>query len=157
MLKALVPVDGSEQSLSAVRHVIQRVQNHEALDIHVLNVQPPFHGDVTAFVPKSNVEDFHREQGESQLAAGCALLDAAGVRYTKHIFVGHPAKVIAQCAKELCCSEVIMGTHGHGTIAQLLLGSVSHEAIHQMDPHIAVTLVKNEHTQSPLGDRGVAR
>jgi nucleotide-binding universal stress UspA family protein len=157
MLKALVPVDGSEQSLSAVQHVIQRVQNQEAIDIHVVNVQPPFHGDVTAFVPKSNVQDFHREQGEAQLAAGCALLDAAGVRYTKHIFVGHAAKVIAHYAKELGCNEVVMGTHGHGTIAQLLLGSVSHEAIHQMDPHIAVTLVKNEHTQTPPVARGVAR
>ena len=38
-----------------------------------------------------------------------------------------------------------MGTHGRGTVAQALLGSVSHEAIHQMDPHIPVILVKPDH------------
>jgi hypothetical protein len=39
-------------------------------------------------------------------------------------------------------ADVVMGTRGLGTVTQLLLGSVSHKAIHQMDPHIPVTLVK---------------
>ncbi len=147
MLKALVPIDGSEQALSAVKHVIQRVHDREAIDIHLLNVQAPFHGDVTAFVARSDIASYHREKGEESLAPACALLDAAGLRYAKHILVGHPAKVIAQCAKELGCNEVIMGTHGYGAITQLLLGSVSHEAIHQMDPHIAVTLVKGGYAE----------
>lgn len=144
MFKALVPVDGSSHALSAVRHVIRRALDHEPVEIHLLNVQAPFHGDVSAFVGKGELQDFHREQGEASLAAAAALLDEAELRYTKHIFVGHPAKVIAQCAKNLECTEVIMGTHGYGTVTQLLLGSVSHEAIHQMDPHIAVTLVKGD-------------
>jgi len=143
MLKALVPIDGTERALSAVKHVIQRVHDRETVDIHLLNVQMPFHGDVMTFVAKSDATDFHREKGEECLAPACALLDAEGLRYTKHIIVGHPARVIAQYAKDLGCHEVIMGTHGYGTITQLLLGSVSHEAIHQMDPHIAVTLVKD--------------
>ena len=49
MLKALVPVDGSSNSLCAVRHVIKLVQDREPLNIHLLNVQPPFRGDVTSF------------------------------------------------------------------------------------------------------------
>jgi nucleotide-binding universal stress UspA family protein len=35
-----------------------------------------------------------------------------------------------------------MGTHGRGTLSQLVVGSVSHAAIHHMDPSIPVTLVK---------------
>ena len=143
MLKALVPVDGSENALSAVRHVVRLVKDREPLDIHLLNVQPPMHGDVTAFVAKANIHDFHREQGHKALAAACALLDEAGVRYTTHIFVGHPGEVIADCAGKLRCDKVIMSTHGYGTITQLLLGSVSHDAIHRMDPRIPVTLVKS--------------
>ena len=50
MLKALVPVDGSANSLGAIRHVIKLVKNREPLEIHVLNVQPPVHGDVTMFI-----------------------------------------------------------------------------------------------------------
>jgi nucleotide-binding universal stress UspA family protein len=71
------------------------------------------------------------------------LLDEAGLPYTEHVMIGHAAHVIAEQAKKLHCDKVIMGTHGFGTVTQLLLGSVSHEAIHLMDPEIPVTLVKN--------------
>lgn len=142
MLRALVPVDGSHNALCAVRYAIRLVQDGEPLEIHLLNVQPPFHGDVASFVPKGGMHSFHRERGHEAMAGACALLDEARIPYTRHIYVGHPAKTIAACAKDLRCVKVVMGTHGYGTVTQLLLGSVSHEAIHQMDPHIPVTLVK---------------
>jgi hypothetical protein len=50
--------------------------------------------------------------------------------------------VIAEVAKELRCDKVIMCTHGYGTVKQLLMGSISHAAIHHLDPAIPVTLVK---------------
>jgi nucleotide-binding universal stress UspA family protein len=143
MLKALVPVDGSSNSLCAVRHVIKLVQDREPLEIHLLNVQPPLHGDVTSFVSKENVRGFHLEEGEKALSRACELLRAAGIPFTKHVYVGQAAQVIAEVARELRCDKVIMGTHGRGTITQLLMGSVSHEAIHQMDPEIPITLVKD--------------
>jgi nucleotide-binding universal stress UspA family protein len=142
MLKALVPVDGSSNSLCAVRHVIKLVQDREPLEVHLLNVQPQLPGDVTSFVAKQNVRDFHLEEGEKCLARAGELLREAGVPFTKHVYVGHAAQVIAEIARELRCDKVIMGTHGRGTITQLLMGSVSHEAIHQMDPEIPITLVK---------------
>jgi nucleotide-binding universal stress UspA family protein len=142
MLKALVPVDGSENALSAVRHVIKLIQDREPLEVHLLNAQPPLRSDVTAFVPEKSVHDFHIEEGQKALRAACELLDAAGIPYKTHIFVGHAADVIAECARKLDCDKVIMGTHGYGTITQLLLGSVTHKAIHQIDPRIPVTLVK---------------
>jgi nucleotide-binding universal stress UspA family protein len=149
MLRALVPVDGSEHALSAVRHVIRLAQQREPIEVHLLNVQPPMHGDVTSFVPKATIRDFHRECGEKALSAAAALLDAAGIAYTKHIFVGHPAETIAACAKRLRCVNVIMGTHGYGTITRLLRGgSVSHEAIQRMDPDIPVTLVKDGYAET---------
>ncbi len=142
MLKALVPVDGSENSLGAVRHVIKLVRDREPLELHLLNVQPPLHGDVTTFVSKGNVRDFHLEEGEKALKRACDMLVEADIPFTKHVYVGQAARVIAELAHEMCCDKVIMGTHGRGTITQLLMGSISHEAIHQMDPHIPVTLVK---------------
>ena len=143
MLRALVPVDGSHNSLCAVRHVIKLVQEREPLEIHLLNVQPPFRGDVTSFVSKEDVQGFHLDEGHKALKRACELLNEAGLHYTKHIYVGHAAQVIADVAKELGCDKVIMGTHGYGTVKQLLMGSISHEAIHKLDPSIPVTLVKD--------------
>jgi nucleotide-binding universal stress UspA family protein len=143
MLKALLAIDGSEHSLGAVRHVIKLVRDREPLEIHLLNVQPPLHGDVTMFVSASAVRSFHDERAAEALARACALLDNAGVPYTRHVVVGHAARAIAEQARKLGCDKVIMGTRGLGTVGQLLLGSVSHEAIHLMDPDIPVTLVKS--------------
>jgi nucleotide-binding universal stress UspA family protein len=142
MHKALVPVDGSAYSLAAVRHVIKLIQEGESFDIHLLNVQPSLRGDVTAFVPQDIVHDYHIDEANKALRPACDLLDNAGIPYTKHVYVGHAADVIAESARELHCDQVIMGTHGRGTVTQVLLGSVSHEAIHQMDPRIPVTLIK---------------
>lgn len=148
MPKALLPVDGSEHSLSAVRYVIKRYRNNEPLEIHLLNVQPGLRGDVTAFVPQDVVDDYHIEEGNKALVAAGKLLDDAGVPYKKHIHVGNAGEVIAHMAKALHCDQVIMGTHGFGTVTQILLGSVSHEAIHQMDPKIPVTLIKAENAHA---------
>ena len=142
MLKALLPVDGSNNSLCAVRHVIKLVRDREPLDIHLLNVQPPFHGDVTAFVSKEDVQGYHLDEAHKCMKRACELLSEAGLHYTKHVYVGHAAQVIAEVAKELGCDKVIMGTHGYSTIKQLMMGSISHAAIHLMDPKIPVTLVK---------------
>jgi nucleotide-binding universal stress UspA family protein len=142
MLRALVPVDGSDNCLAAIEHVVKLVQDREPLEIHLLNVQPPLHGDVTAFVSASAVKAYHHDETAKALAPACALLDAAAVPYQKHMVVGHAARVIAETAKKLGCDKVIMGTRGLGTMSQLLLGSVTHEAIHLMDPAIPVTLVK---------------
>jgi nucleotide-binding universal stress UspA family protein len=156
MLKALVPIDGSEHALPAVRHIIRLVREHEPVDIHLLNVQPPFHGDVTAFVSKDSVHEYQREQGQKALGPACALLDEAGIPYTRHIYIGHPAEMIAACAKELRCDTVIVGTHGYRALAQLLHGSITQDLIHQMDPHIAVTLVKDNGSHAQAARRGAA-
>jgi nucleotide-binding universal stress UspA family protein len=149
MLKALVAVDGSETALSGVRHVVKLIKDREPLEIHLINVQPPVHGDVTTFVPRQTVHDYHVDEAMKALRPACELLDRFGIPYTKHIYVGHAAHVIAESARKLQCDKVIMGTHGRGTVTQLLLGSVSHEAIHQMDPRIPVTLVKAGYSAAP--------
>jgi nucleotide-binding universal stress UspA family protein len=143
MLKALVPIDGSENALAAVRHVIKLIRDREPLEVHLLNVQAPVTGDVSTFVSKDTLHDFHIDEGHKAMKAACDLLKEVGIPYTKHLYVGRAAAVIAECARELRCDKVIMGTHGFGTMLQLLLGSVSHEAIHQMDAQIPVTLVKS--------------
>ena len=60
--------------------------------------------------------------------------------------------MIAEWAHKLHCDNVIMGTRGLGTVTPLLLGSVTHEVIHEMDPGIPVTLVKHDSDIASSGD-----
>jgi nucleotide-binding universal stress UspA family protein len=143
MLKALVPVDGSTNSLVAVRHVMLLVKGRERLEIHLLNVQPPVHGDVAMFVSGSAIGQFHEEAADKAVAAACRMLDDDDVPYARHVAVGHTAPTIAAWAGKLRCDKVVMGTRGLGTMSQLLLGSVTNAVIHHVDPHIPVTLVKD--------------
>jgi nucleotide-binding universal stress UspA family protein len=156
MHKALVPVDGSEHALEAVRHVIRLVRGGQLLVIHLLNVQPPLTGDVMAFLPYSAAQDLHLDDAKQAMRGACELLDRARIAYAKHIVVGRAAHAIAACARELRCDMVVMSTHGFPTISQLLLGSVAQEAIRLMDPRIAVTLVKADHETHRLNEKRIA-
>jgi len=44
---------------------------------------------------------------------------------------GAPAEVIVETAQELNCDLIVMGTHGHGVIADVLIGSTARWVIRQ--------------------------
>lgn len=142
MRKILVPVDGSERALEAVRYVIPLVRYGRPSEVHLIHVQPPLTGDVTTFVSCNAVRDFHLDEARRAMNSARELLDRARISYAVHIFVGQPAQVIAECAYDLRCSLVVMGTHGFSTVTDWLFGSVSRETIHLISPDIPVTLVK---------------
>lgn len=54
---------------------------------------------------------------------------------------GTPAEVIVQTAKEQHCDVIVMGTHGHGVIADFLMGSTAKWVIrHSPIPVLVVRL-----------------
>ena len=139
-LSILVPVDGSANAERAVKHAIEIAKACQTAEVHLLNAQPPVHGDVSVFVGGNAIEDWHRTEAEKALASAKRLLDAAGVSYKVHIGVGNPGDVIASFAKKLGSSQIIMGTRGLGSALGLLLGSVAQHAISHVD--VPVTLIK---------------
>lgn len=141
MLKLLVPVDGSESSIRAIDHLLARVDWFKGpVEIHLLNVQHPLHGEVGMFLDSGQIRDFHREEGLKALGAARRKLDGAGIAHEFHIGVGDPAEVILQYAREKDCGEIVMGTRGLGTIASLLLGSVASRIIQTSE--VPIVLVK---------------
>ena len=97
MLKVLVPSDGSASSQCAVRHVISECGKHRALDIHLLNVQPPFSKFISDHSSGEGRMEFHREQARQALAPVRQLLDSAGLAYTVHCEVGALSRPHAGC------------------------------------------------------------
>ena len=73
MLKALVPVDGTGNSLGAIRHVVKLVQEREPLEIHLLNVEPRLSRDISRFLSKDILDVYRHEEAEKAFAPGFNL------------------------------------------------------------------------------------
>lgn len=141
MLKALVPVDGSENSMRSVRHVIDLVRGREPMEVHLLNVQEPIDAwEVRKFMTDEEIKAMQWTRGEEMLQPARAALAEAGVAYTWQIAIGDIAATIAHTAQEQGVDKIVMGTRGMGAIGNLLLGSIATKVLHLT--HLPVTLVK---------------
>ncbi len=143
MKKVLIPVDGSACSLRAVELVIAkraRYADPAQLDIHLVHVEPALSHDVTRFVDHEQLAAYRHEQGEQALGAARRLIETAGATCTCHEAVGHVAEVVMQLVEKLGCDQIVMGTHGRGALAELLMGSTTLKVIHLAK--VPVLLVK---------------
>jgi nucleotide-binding universal stress UspA family protein len=133
VLSILLPVDGSDNALRAVRHIIERKDWYQGpLELHLLNVQLPIaSGLVKTFISKSQLDDYYRDEGLAALERARAELDAAKVPHHDHVGVGELAVTILDYVRDKKCDLVVMGTHGHGTLGDALLGSVASRVLHQ--------------------------
>lgn len=142
MLNLLVAIDGSDNASRVIDQVIRQVGRYkEAVEIHLLNVQVSLVGvNVKLFVSQEDLRAYYHDEGEAALKHAREKLDAAGIKYMFHIGVGHPAEVIVQYAEDKQCEQIIMGTRGHATVSNLVLGSVASKVIHLAK--VPVLLVK---------------
>lgn len=141
MLKLLVPTDGSDNALRAVRHVVALAERGVKAEVVLLNVQPPvMSGEVGQVAPIEIAEDKRAMAAGSAVAKARAALDAGGVPVTVHEAIGTAAKEIAAAAERYQCDGIVMGRRGLGTLASLLMGSVSEQVLRLA--RVPVTLVK---------------
>lgn len=137
----LLPVDGSEPAMNAVKHAIAKIKEGLVADIHVIHVQPTMVmlGEPMLY-DYAQIENAQKLQGESMIKEACKLLDKAGLKYTTHFEIGPVSIAIVDYAKAHGCDSIIMGTRGMGVFGNLVLGSTANEVVHQAE--IPVTLVK---------------
>jgi nucleotide-binding universal stress UspA family protein len=141
MLRILVPVDGSENSLRAVEQLAKKLDWYrEAPEIHLLNVQHALPSDVSRFVSRDDINQFHHDEGIKALEAARAALTAKGLKHDIHISVGDPAETIVHYVRDKKIDQIVMGTRGLSSIGNLLLGSVTTKVIHLAD--VPVLLIK---------------
>lgn len=139
MIKTLMPVDGSEASIKAVTDFVQLIDWYkETPEIHLLNVQLPFHGDISMFIDKETMQQFHQENGMKRLQSAGELLEQAGLSCQYHIIVGDPAEMVVQFAKAHSFDQIVIGPRGLGAVKSLLLGSVASKLIKLSDVPVLV-------------------
>ncbi len=134
MHRVLIPIDGSETSLRAVRRFAALAPNLRQTEALLLNVQQPVTmSERIANGRPSEVQSREaplREAGIKLLAPVQAVLESAGIPHAGHVAFGDPAATIAEFAKKNHCEQIIMGTHGLSAIANLVMGSVATKVLH---------------------------
>ena len=141
MLKTLVPIDGSESALRALRHVLALRERGLGLEIHLINAQVPIaSGHAKMFIASDDYNRYCQEEGLAALGPARALLTEAGVDFRHHIVVGHIGETIVRFAREKGMEQIVMGSRGMSAISDLLMGSVASKVV-QLAP-MPVTVVK---------------
>ena len=143
MKRIVVGVDGSEHANSALQWAIRMARGMSLEVIAVFAIAPPVYFDTGFSAPSIPVEydekwraDVKREFEEKW----CGPLDDAGISYRTVVRDGRAASVIAEVADHENADVVLVGRRGRGGVAELLLGSVSHELVlHSKRPVLVIS------------------
>lgn len=129
-MKILLAVDGSEYTRKMLAYV---TGNHTLFDPShtyvVLNTQPELPPHVRSSLGSRTVQEYHVEEATKVLEPAVAALAAAGLKAESVWKAGHAGETIANFAREGGFDMLIMGTHGHGALGRLVMGSVSTEVL----------------------------
>ncbi|AVQ85091.1 MULTISPECIES: universal stress protein [unclassified Variovorax] len=131
-MKLLVAVDGSKNSLRAVKYAAKlahllRTSSNKITLVSVHDDTGLRHA--RAFVGKAEVADYLRELSEKELRPARKLLKDDGIGYDMEIRTGHVAQEIIDCATAGGFDMIVLGSKGRGALADLLLGSVAQRVL----------------------------
>jgi nucleotide-binding universal stress UspA family protein len=125
-MKILVPVDGSKYSRAAIEFIASRATLiGVSPDVQLLNVQLEVPVRAARLIGKAGVDTYYEDESKKALKGASSALKRAGLAAGSDYAVGHPAEEIARRAEQSDVDLIAMGSHGHGALASLLLGSVT--------------------------------
>jgi nucleotide-binding universal stress UspA family protein len=140
MINILIPVDGSEHAMLAVRHALRLVSAGLKARFVVANVQETatLYELVVAHDP-TVLQQVNEAASHDLVRPAVQMLQAAGLQVVQDVATGDPANMLVEILERNGCDAVIMTAHGGGLRAAVL-GSVSQEMV-RLSP-VPVTLVK---------------
>lgn len=125
-MKILVAADGSRYTKRMLAYIAAHDEwlgpGHEYT---VLTVVPPLPPRAAAVLPKSVVAAHHAEQAERVFAPIRKFFDKQGLKANYLAKTGAPGQEIAEQAKDGRYDLLVIGSHGHGALGGLVLGSVA--------------------------------
>ena len=125
-MKILLPVDGSEYT----KRMLAYLAAHDELlgpghEFVFLTATPPVPTHVARFLSRGDLDAYYGEQVERVLQPVRQFAAQVGwtARFTSAI--DHPAEAIVAAAEAEKPALLVMGTHGHSALGNVLLGSVT--------------------------------
>lgn len=148
-MRILLPVDGSEYSKAAVDFVASRstlIGTEPQVD--VVNVQLAVPARAARMVGKAALTDYYTDESEKVLKPVVRRLAKVGLKAEAQYLVGHPGEEISAAAVRDKVDLIVMGSHGHSALRNLLLGSVTSNVL----ARTLVPLLVLRHKEAPTTD-----
>ena len=127
--KILVPIDGSNYSISAAEYAmgIAKFRNAEVLIVFV--VDEVVIDQFAKVNDRKAVEAELKKDGERYTNYALRLAEKENVKITQLIVRGRPYEQIVNLAKSFDVDLIVMGTYGHRGAERILIGSVTERVI----------------------------
>ncbi len=129
-MNILLAVDGSAYT----KKMLAYLATHEELlggshEYTAITVQAPLPPRARAALGKEMVDNYHAEEAEKILAPVCKFLARHSVDAKRVVKVGPVGENIAKLADNGKFDLLVMGSHGHGALATLVMGSVTTQVL----------------------------
>ena len=129
-MKILLAVDGS----SYTKKMLAYLTTHNELfstnnEYTVFTVQAALPPRARAAVGKDIVAKYHLDEAEKVLAPVTKFLLRHGIDAKSSWKTGHAGESIADMAESGAFDLLVMGSHGHGTLVNLVMGSVATQVL----------------------------
>ncbi|MEI7447209.1 MAG: universal stress protein [Burkholderiales bacterium] len=141
-MKILVAIDGSKNSLRALKYAIKLAGRLTgSAELVLVNA----HDDIalrgaSQFVGKEAVKSFLDDQSKAELADAVEVATKAKVTFTTRVLRGQVAPAIAKAATTEEADLIVLGSKGRTALKDLLIGSVAQRVAALAE--VPVTLVK---------------
>jgi nucleotide-binding universal stress UspA family protein len=129
-MKILLAVDGSEYTRKMLDYVVAHPTLFDPSHEYVVFTAPlalPPHA--SSAVGSGAVREYHEEEAAKVLQPALAALSNAGLRATSAWRSGPAGETIGEFAEQGGFDLVLMGSHGHGAIARMVMGSVANRVL----------------------------
>lgn len=126
-MKILLAADGSDFTRRAAQYLVEHVKElAKKPEVHILHVHAPIPYARAAAVAGSDVvHRYHQEESEAALKVAEDVLAAAGIPHHSAWVAGDVAPAVAKHSRDKQIDLIVMGSHGHGQLRNLALGSVA--------------------------------
>lgn len=140
-MKILLAVDGSDYTRRMLDYVVGNSTLFDAShEYTVFNSQPQLPHRAASMVGSDVVRSYHEDEARLVLDPAVAALTAKGLKATGTWKAGPGGETIAQFAENGGYGLVIMGSHGHGALGRLVMGSVANRVLAHCD--VPVLLIR---------------
>ncbi len=129
-MKILLAVDGSDYTKKMLAYLSTHAEWLSPNNSYtLLTVQPQLPPRARAAVGKEVAESYQREESEKVLSPVSKFLLRHEVNAKTLAKVGHVGEIISKTADSGKFDLVVMGSHGHGNLGNLIMGSVATQVL----------------------------